>query len=274
MTDQATQQTLIQEALQVKPSIDPHVEIDTRVEFLCQQMIETGQNALVLGISGGVDSTVAGRLAQLAVEKARDKGINARFYAMRLPYGEQKDEADAQQALNFIAPDELLTVNVKPASDSLLASLEEEGTTFSDDAQRDFVLGNIKARQRMVAQYAVAGAKSGLVVGTDQAAEALMGFFTKYGDGACDLAPLTGLTKSQVRDIGAALNAPSALVEKQPTADLESLNPQLADEVALGVTYVDIDAFLSGQQVSEKAYETITSTYQRTEHKRQLPKAP
>ncbi|BBI52604.1 hypothetical protein HORIV_50250 [Vreelandella olivaria] len=168
----------------------------------------------------------------------------------------------------------MLAVNVKPASDAMLTSLEEGGLEFKEAAQRDFVLGNIKARQRMVAQYAVAGAKSGLVVGTDQAAEALMGFFTKYGDGACDLAPLTGLTKAQVREIGAALGAPTSLVEKLPTADLESLKPQLADEEAMGVSYAEIDAFLSGQEVSEQAYTTITRTYQRTEHKRQLPKTP
>lgn len=273
MNQQANQQD-IQADLQVKETIEPHHEIEARVDFLCNQMIETGQHALVLGISGGVDSTVAGRLAQLAVEKARDKGVKARFYAMRLPYGEQKDEDDAQKALTFISPDEVLSVNVKPPSDALLTALEEGGLTFQDAAHRDFVLGNIKARQRMVAQYAVAGAKSGLVVGTDQAAEALMGFFTKYGDGACDLAPLTGLTKGQVRDVGAALGAPAMLVEKLPTADLESLKPQLADEEALGVTYTEIDAFLTGQQVSEKAYTTITNTYQRTDHKRQLPRTP
>ncbi|MGY2463275.1 ammonia-dependent NAD(+) synthetase [Vreelandella sulfidaeris] len=274
MNNQATQQQLIQADLHAQGSIEPQHEVDKRVDFLCNQMLETGQHALVLGISGGVDSTVAGRLAQLAVEKARNKGSDARFYAMRLPYGEQKDEDDAQQALTFISPDEVLNVNVKPPSDALLASLEEGGLTFQDAAQRDFVLGNIKARQRMAAQYAVAGAKSGLVVGTDQAAEALMGFFTKYGDGACDLAPLTGLTKGQVREIGAALKAPASLVEKLPTADLESLKPQLADEVALGVTYAEIDAFLTGQQVSEQAYTTITRTYQRTDHKRQLPRTP
>lgn len=98
------------------------------------------------------------------------------FYAIRLPYGEQQDEDDAQQALTFITPDEVLTINVKPASDALLTSLEEGGLVFQDAAHRDFVLGNIKARQRMVAQYAIAGAHAGLVVGTDQAAEALMGF--------------------------------------------------------------------------------------------------
>lgn len=260
--------------LAVQAVIEPQQEIDRRVDFLCDQLIETGQHVLVLGISGGVDSTVAGRLAQLAVEKARTQGIDARFYAMRLPYGQQKDEDEAQMAITFIAPDEVLTVDVKPASDAMLSALEQGGLSFRDEGHRDFVLGNIKARQRMIAQYAVAGARGGLVVGTDQAAEALMGFFTKYGDGACDLAPLTGLTKGQVRDLGRALQAPRQLVEKIPTADLESLKPQHTDEDALGVSYEAIDAFLTGHAVDEAAARIIIATYQRTEHKRQLPKMP
>ncbi|MBZ5486207.1 ammonia-dependent NAD(+) synthetase [Halomonas aquamarina] len=274
MTDRPETQSHIQQVLQVKPRIDPAQEVETRVDFLCRKMHESGQHGLVLGISGGVDSTVGGRLAQLAVERAREQGVNAYFYAMRLPYGTQHDEDDAQQALGFIKPDHVLTVDVKPASDALLDALEEGGLTFEDANKRDFVLGNIKARQRMVAQYAAAGARGSLVVGTDQAAEALMGFFTKYGDGACDVAPLTGLTKSQVREVGAALGAPAALVEKQPTADLETLKPQLADEEALGVTYAEIDAFLMGESVSDDAYDTIIKTYTRTEHKRQLPITP
>ena len=267
-------QQRIAEALQVQATIDPQREIDRRVGFLCDQLLETGQQALVLGISGGVDSTLGGRLAQLAVEKAREQGVEARFYAMRLPYGEQKDEDEAQSALRFIAPDETLTTNVKPASDAMLDALEQGGLAFDDAGHRDFVLGNIKARQRMIAQYAVAGARRGLVVGTDQAAEALMGFFTKYGDGACDLAPLTGLTKGQVRELGRALNAPSQLVEKAPTADLESLKPQLSDEEALGVSYQQIDAFLSGEPIDAQARQIIVDTYRRSEHKRQLPKTP
>lgn len=273
-SNQEAIQQRIAEDLAVQATIDPRQEIERRVDFLRDQLIETGQHTLVLGISGGVDSTVAGRLAQLAVDKARDQGVDARFYAMRLPYGEQKDEDEAQMAISFIAPDEVLTVDVKPASDAMLASLEQGGLKFVDDGQRDFVLGNIKARQRMIAQYAVAGARGGLVVGTDQAAEALMGFFTKYGDGACDLAPLTGLTKGQVRDLGRMLEAPSQLVEKAPTADLESLQPQRTDEDALGVRYEEIDAFLTGRPVSEEAARIIIETYQRTEHKRQLPKMP
>ncbi|MBZ5875285.1 ammonia-dependent NAD(+) synthetase [Chromohalobacter israelensis] len=272
--NQDDSQQCIAEALEVRSTIDPQREIERRVGFLCDQLLETGQQALVLGISGGVDSTVAGRLAQLAVEKARDRDVKARFYAMRLPYGTQQDEDEAQSALLFIAPDETLTTDVKPASDAMLDALEQGGLVFDDVGHRDFVLGNIKARQRMIAQYAVAGAKRGLVVGTDQAAEAMMGFFTKYGDGACDLAPLTGLTKGQVRELGRALGAPSQLIEKAPTADLESLRPQLSDEEALGVSYQQIDAFLTGESVDEQARTTIIDTYRRTEHKRQLPRTP
>ncbi|SHF74216.1 NAD+ synthase [Modicisalibacter ilicicola DSM 19980] len=267
-------QKRIIDELAVRASIDPRQEIERRCEFLCERMIATGQHGLVLGISGGVDSTVAGRLAQMAVERARAKGVKARFYAQRLPYGEQPDEHEAQAAIDFIAPDEVLTTNIQPASDAMLDALEKGGLAFEDEHHRDFVLGNIKARQRMIAQYAVAGAKGALVVGTDQAAEAVMGFFTKHGDGACDLAPMTGLTKSQVRELGRVLEAPSELVEKTPTADLESLKPQLTDEDALGVSYAEIDRFLQGQAVGDESFRTIIEAYRRTAHKRELPATP
>lgn len=260
--------------LQARSGIDAQYEIEKRRDFLCRVMKESGQKTLVLGISGGVDSTVAGRLAQLAVEKLRQEGEQTRFVAVRLPYGEQKDADDANHALAFIQPDEVLDVNIKSASDALLASLESGGLRFNDASQRDFVLGNIKARQRMVAQYAVAGTRGGLVIGTDQAAEALMGFFTKYGDGACDVAPLTGLNKSQVRRLGQQLGAPDHLVNKPPTADLESLEPQKLDEDALGVSYEEIDAFLENRDVPAGASDIIVGTYRRTEHKRHLPIAP
>lgn len=269
----STQQD-IADALQVRAAIDAAQEVVHRRQFLADYMQGTGQRCLVLGISGGVDSTVAGRLCQLAAETLRASGEPGQFIAMRLPYGEQRDEEDAQRALAFIGPDEVLTVDIKPACDAMLAALEAGGLQFRDVAHRDFVMGNIKARERMVAQYAVAGARSGLVVGTDQAAEALMGFFTKFGDGACDLAPLTGLSKRQVRALGRELGAPESLVEKIPTADLESLAPGRPDEEALGVSYTAIDDYLEGAPVDESARAVIEATYRRTEHKRQLPVAP
>ncbi|MFC9158392.1 ammonia-dependent NAD(+) synthetase [Streptomyces bauhiniae] len=276
MTDLAPtpQQKEIARDLQVPESFDAEREIERRTAFLAERLTSTGLRSLVLGISGGVDSTTAGRLCQLAVEQARAAGHEATFYAMRLPYGVQADEADAQLALDFIRPDRTLTVDIRPASDAALDAVVAGGVVFRDAYHQDFVQGNIKARQRMIAQYAVAGAQDGLVVGTDHAAEAVSGFFTKYGDGAADVVPLTGLTKRRVRAVADALGAPAELVWKTPTADLETLDPGKADETALGVTYDDIDDLLEGKPVAEPAYTTIVDRYHRTEHKRRLPLAP
>ncbi|MYV42831.1 ammonia-dependent NAD(+) synthetase [Streptomyces sp. SID1328] len=276
MTDLAPtpQQKEIARDLQVSESFDAEQEIERRTAFLAERLTSTGLRSLVLGISGGVDSTTAGRLCQLAVERARAAGHEATFYAMRLPYGVQADEADAQRALDFIRPDRTLTVDIRPASDAALDAVVAGGVVFRDAYHQDFVQGNIKARQRMIAQYAVAGAQDGLVVGTDHAAEAVSGFFTKYGDGAADVVPLTGLTKRRVRALADALGAPAELVWKTPTADLETLDPGKSDETALGVTYDDIDDLLEGKPVPEPAYTTIVDRYHHTEHKRQLPLAP
>lgn len=272
---EALQRDIIQ-ALQVPEQFDLAQESERRIQFLKDYLLNSRQESYVLGISGGVDSSTAGRLAQLAVERAREESGNARlrFIAMRLPYGVQRDEEDAQRALKFIQPDETHTVNIKPASDAMLASVREAQVAFDDELHEDFTLGNIKARQRMIAQYAVAGARRGLVIGTDHAAEALMGFYTKFGDGACDLTPLHGLNKRRVRAVAEWLGAPDDLVHKVPTADLESLSPGKADEDAFGITYAEIDDFLEGKPVSPATLEIILNTYRRSAHKRDLPYTP
>lgn len=264
-------QRLIAHELRVEPGFDPEIEIERRIEFLAERLRKAGAAGFVLGISGGVDSSVAGRLCQMAVQRARGSGQRARFVGMRLPYGEQFDEADAQAALEFVAPDEVLTVDVAPAADAMLDALRE---TAARPENQDFVHGNIKARQRMIAQYAVAGDRGLLVAGTDHASEAVMGFFTKHGDGACDLTPLTGLTKRRVRALAAALGASDTLVRKLPTADLESGRPGHPDEDAFGITYDDIDDFLEGKPVSAEVAETVARWHARTAHKRALPNTP
>lgn len=276
MTDPASKalQQEIARDLQVTASFDAEQEIERRVAFLTARLTSTGLRSLVLGISGGVDSTTTGRLCQLAVERARATGHEATFYAMRLPYGVQADEKDAQRALEFIRADRELTVDIRPASDAALQAALDGGLTFRDAHHQDFVQGNIKARQRMIAQYAVAGAHDGLVVGTDHAAEAVSGFFTKFGDGAADVVPLTGLTKRRVRAVAAVLGAPQELVSKVPTADLETLDPGKPDEDALGVSYDQIDDFLEGNPVDTTAFQAIVRRYRLTDHKRALPVAP
>ncbi|MEV0304706.1 ammonia-dependent NAD(+) synthetase [Streptomyces prasinus] len=260
--------------LGVAETFEAEREIERRVAFLAERLTSPGLGSLVLGISGGVDSTAAGRLCQLAVERARAAGHEARFYAMRLPYGVQADEHDARLALSFVRADHVLSVDIKPAADAALETMLAAGVGFRDASHQDFVHGNIKARQRMIAQYAAAGAYGGLVVGTDHAAEAVSGFFTKFGDGAADLVPLAGLTKRRVRAVTEALGAPAELVWKVPMADLESLDAGRADEDALGVSYDVIDDFLEGKPVDEQAFEKIIHRYRLTDHKRRLPITP
>jgi NAD+ synthase len=249
-------------------------DIERRKAFIKQCLRNAKLKVLVLGISGGVDSMTAGRLAQLSVEalRAETGDKDYRFIAVRLPHNVQHDEADAVASMKFIRADVEETVNIAGAVKGLAEEVAHlQGLT---DARRDFVVGNAKARIRMVAQYTIANAHNGLVIGTDHAAEAVMGFFTKFGDGACDLAPLSGLVKGQVRAVARHLGAPENLVEKVPTADLEELRPGKPDEEAHGVTYVQIDAFLHGQKVSDEAYATIVRIYDNTQHKRELPFVP
>jgi NAD+ synthase len=248
-------------------------EIARRIAFIKQVFTGAGCKTLVLGISGGVDSLTAGRLCQLAAEQLREEGQDARFIAVRLPYKTQADERDAQASLDFIRPDLISTCNIADSVDGLMRHIAIDGLQPSPELT-DFAKGNVKARARMLAQYAIANFSNGLVVGTDHGAEALMGFFTKFGDGACDLAPLSGLTKTQVRWLADALDAPAHLVRKAPTADLEELAPGKLDEAAYGCSYDEIDAYLMGETVTERVRDIIERAYAKTAHKRELPRVP
>jgi NAD+ synthase len=262
------QQKIIKE-LGVKAVIDPQEEIRASIDFMKSYLYKHPfLKTFVLGISGGQDSTLAGRLAQLTMAemRAETKDEAYQFIAVRLPYGKQADEADASKALAFIQPDVSLSVNIKAAVDACADSLEEAGVAI-----HDFNKGNMKARQRMIVQYAIAGEKSGAVIGTDHAAENITGFYTKYGDGGADILPLFRLNKRQGKALLKELGAPAELYLKIPTADLEDNKPLVADEVALGVTYDDIDDYLEGKTITPKAQETIEGWYLKTQHKRHMP---
>jgi NAD+ synthase len=263
------QQTIIAE-LAVAPQIDPATEVETRVAFLRDYLETTGAAGFVLAVSGGQDSTLAGRLCQLAVEGVRRDGGTAELVTVRMPYRVQADEDDAQLALGFIDGAAGLVVNIQGGVDGTAADVADAlGAPVSD-----FAKGNVKARTRMVAQYAIAGERGLLVVGTDHAAEALTGFFTKYGDGGVDLTPLTGLSKGQGAALLRHLGAPARLYEKAPTADLLDETPGQTDEANLGLTYADIDAYLEGREVDDASAELIEQRYLATEHKRRVPATP
>lgn len=263
------QQEIVQ-TLGVQAEIDPAAEIERRVQFLVDYLTATGAKGFVLGISGGQDSTLAGRLAQLAVERVRANGGAADFTAVRLPYRVQHDADDAAAALEFIAPDRSVEVNIQNGVDGVEKDIEQAaGADISD-----FNRGNIKARIRMVTQYALAGHDGRLVIGTDHAAEAITGFFTKFGDGAADILPLSGLTKRQGKALLRELDAPERLWIKVPTADLLDGQPGRSDEDELGLTYEQIDDYLEGKPVDADAAARLEGKYLATEHKRHLPVAP
>ena len=295
------QRTIIDE-LGVKPSVYAPAEVEERVEFLADYLEATGAAGFVLGISGGVDSTAAGRLAQLAVERVRarsgltdavvmghrgpiDPGHmprptrettpspsreNPLFTAVRLPYRAQADEADATAAMQFVGADEQLTLNIAESTDGLAAAFEEATDRQIGDVNK----GNVKARLRMTAQYALAGEHGRLVIGTDHAAESVTGFFTKFGDGGADVLPLAGLNKRQVRDVARSLGAPEHLWQKVPTADLLDGQPGRTDEDELGLRYDDIDDYLEGREVPAEVAEKIEAIWLRTRHKRTTPAGP
>ncbi|SFD98083.1 NAD+ synthase [Paenibacillus catalpae] len=264
-----TLQQQIIEKLGVKTQIDAQEEIRRTIDFIKDYMTFARKTALVLGISGGQDSTLAGKLCQMAVNELNDEeGVKTyRFIPVRLPYGIQKDEQDAQDAIAFIGAEGFITINIKAAVDAGAAEYEARtGKKLSD-----FTKGNRKARERMIAQFEIAAEENGLVIGTDHAAEAITGFYTKFGDGAADLTPLYRLNKRQGRQILKELGCPEHLYLKTPTADLEENKPQLADEVALGVTYDDIDNYLEGKEIGEESRQKIENWYTRTIHKREQP---
>ena len=214
-------QDIVVKEMKVKKHIDSQQESREIIQFIKNYVqSHTFIESLVLGISGGQDSTLTGKLAQLAVEELRKEGRECQFIAVKLPYGKQKDADEVEDALRFIQPDEVITVNI--------------------------------------------------VLGTDHAAENITGFYTKYGDGAADIAPIFGLDKRQGRQLLEYLEAPTHLYEKVPTADLEDDKPQLPDEEALGVTYNQIDDYLEGKEVPSDAKTTIENHYVKNAHKREL----
>lgn len=251
----------------VQATIDPADEVRRRVEFLVSYAKNVGARGFLLGISGGLDSSLAGRLAQLAAERLRAEGVESTFTAVRLPYRTQKDEDDAQAALTFIRPDRSWTFDVAAGVDGM--SSVYEATTGGKLS--DFSKGNMKARARMIAQYAMAGEHNLLVVGTDHAAESVTGFFTKYGDGGADVLPLFTLNKRQNRALLAHLGAPERIVTKIPTADLLDDVPGRTDEDELGLSYEQIDDYLEGRELPVEVAAAIERRYLVTRHKRTVP---
>lgn len=253
--------------LGVKPVIDVDAEIRRRVDFLKQYVLDSRTTGLLIAISGGVDSAVATGLCKMATDElTKETGRDYMTLGVFQPYGEQADIADSYSVAEAFGLTHKAETNIEQAVDEI--AIEVEYSFKSLGMSRHLSRGgkgNVKARTRMVMQYALAFDLNLLVVGTDHASEAITGFFTKYGDGAVDITPLSSLNKRQVRALAARLGVPQPILDKAPTAGLWDGQ---TDEAELGITYEDNSDYLEGKEIDPAAREKLEKQYLKTEHKR------
>ncbi|CAM3674281.1 ammonia-dependent NAD(+) synthetase [Cohnella lubricantis] len=254
--------------LGVKPSINVDEEIARRVAFLKEYIRKAGVSGLLIAISGGVDSAVATGLCKRATDElSQETGKEYITLGVFQPYGEQADIQHSYAVAEAFNLTHKVETNIAEAVDEI--ALETEYAFKALGTPRHMSRGgkgNVKARTRMVVQYALAFDLNLLVVGTDHASEALTGFYTKWGDGAVDLTPLSTLNKRQVRELARRLGVPAEVIDKAPTAGLWEGQ---TDETELGVSYEANSDYLEGKEIDPKAREILEKHYLRTEHKRQ-----
>ncbi len=231
-------------------------ELASRVEFIQKVLRESGCTGLVFGNSGGKDSALAGILCKKAC---------ADTVGIIMPCGSQRnyreDTVDALAIALQYAIDSR-TVDLTAARDQLLQTLGRE-TGLSPEAA-----ANLAPRLRMTALYAIAASERRLVVGTGNRSELYLGYFTKWGDGGCDLNPIADLTATEVLEFLGYLNAPKNVLLKPPSAGL--FDGQ-TDEQELGVTYAAIDGFLLDGAANERDRAVIDRHHAVSEHKRHMP---
>lgn len=233
--------------------------IEERAQFLKDYAKTAKIEGFVLGLSGGVDSFVASMLA---------KKTGLPLISIAMPYGEQHDWKDVIACRKVINPNSFIEIDIMNKVNQI-----EKGLFLKElpKEKKNLIRGNIKARTRMNIQYAYASKFNSLVIGTDHATEAVIGYYTKYGDGAADVLPLAGLTKDVIYEMAEILGVPYSVAIKPPSAGLwEGQN----DEDELGIKYKDIITFLKGESIDKNVKNKIISRYIATEHKRNMPVAP
>jgi NAD+ synthase len=258
--------------------------VDRLARWMRERLHAAGARGFVVGLSGGVDSAVVARLAQLAAP--------GDALGVLLPcHSDPQDERDAMLvARHFSLPIE--RIELSTAYDTLVAAMqpalasiigaERHGkaskgapeSAESDDEYRGRVpLANIKPRLRMTTLYFVANSLNYLVAGTGNGSEMAVGYFTKWGDGGVDLLPLGRLPKSQVRALAQELRVPADIVERPPSAGLWIGQN---DEEDMGFTYADLERYLEGgpQAVTPALAMKIERLVRASDHKRELPAVP
>ncbi|MEC0182334.1 ammonia-dependent NAD(+) synthetase [Paenibacillus peoriae] len=253
--------------LGVQPTINVEAEVRKRVDFLKSYVTKTGSKGLLIAISGGIDSAVATALCKQATDElTKELGEEYKTLGVFQPYGKQEDIEHSYAVAKAFDLKYAGETNIKEAVDKV--AVEVEHTLKDIGLERSItpqVKGNVKARTRMVVQYALANELNLLVVGTDHASEAITGFYTKWGDGAVDITPLSTLNKRQVRMLASHLGVPQAILDKAPTAGLWEGQ---TDEKELGISYEANSDYLEGKEIDPAAREKLESFFTRTAHKR------
>lgn len=231
------------------------------VDFLISYVKQNGLKGLVLGVSGGVDSFLAGALSAQAMAQ-----IDGKLLLVMLPCGKQADIKDAQDSVARIQEIYPQAEAHTLAIGSGYAGAVEDLKTVDCFSSDKTTLGNLQPRLRMMYQYALA--QGMLVVGTDHTAEGVTGFYTKYGDGGSDINPLQDLVKDDIYEMAALLGAPAAVLTKKPAAGLGITED---DESELGIAYSDIYAYLRGNIIDAETQKRLEYLYDVSVHKRALP---
>lgn len=231
-------------------------EKEARVEFIRELLRTSGAKGIIFGNSGGKDSALVAALSKAATDNVLGVMMPC---ASKRNYGEDLEDAK-KVAEKYGIP--TMVVDLTKTREELVSAIGIPLVSKSS-------LPNVAPRLRMTTLYAIGAEKGYLVAGTGNKSERYMGYFTKFGDGACDFNPIADLTATEVFDFLRFLGAPAHVVEKAPSAGLFEGQ---TDESEMGVTYAEIDAFLAGKPVSEKAQAIIEKYHRSSLHKMTMPK--
>lgn len=253
----------------VRAQINVEEEVHRRVNFLKDYILKAKAKGLLIAISGGLDSAVATGLCIRATDElTAEQGETYITLGVFQPFNKQEDIHDSYAVAEAFQLQHTLEVNIADAVDSLVEHTQMAMNKLTLPIKPSVSIagkGNVKARVRMVSQYALAFDLQLLVVGTDHASEAITGFYTKWGDGAADIVPLQSLNKRQVGQLAAYLGVPESIINKAPTAGLWEGQ---TDEKELGIPYQMNSDYLEGKTIPQEMQQKLEAKYQVTEHKR------
>ena len=232
------------------------LETENRIAFIRNVLASAGAEGIVYGNSGGKDCTLVGILCKIACENT---------LGLIMPCGSKQNYESDKTDAEAIASQFNISTRIIDLSDVKQELVRSAGgtTTLTDSA-----LGNVAPRLRMTTLYTVAASENRLVAGTSNRSEGYMGYFTKWGDGACDFNPIADLTVTDVYKFLRFLGAPDCILNKAPSAGL--FDGQ-TDENDMGITYRRVDDFLLTGTVNEQDRSTIERFHKLSEHKRQMP---